>query len=39
VCVGVLVIGVLVFTAFCILCTVFCIVSFMYIYSYLFYLH
>jgi len=44
VCVGVLVICVLVFAVFCIVCTVFfvlfvlgfCIVSFMYIYSYLF---
>jgi hypothetical protein len=40
VCVGVLVICVLVFTAFCIVCTlVFCTVSFMYIYSYLFCLY
>ena len=40
VCVGVLVIYVLVFTVFCIVCTVFfCIVSFMYIYSYLFCLY
>jgi hypothetical protein len=34
-CVDVLVIRVLVFTVFCIVCTVFHIVSFMYIYSYL----
>jgi len=37
--VGVLVICVLVFSVFCIACTVFCIVSFMYIYSYLFCLY
>ena len=34
--VGVLVIRVLVFTVFCVVCTVFLVVSFMYIYSYLF---
>jgi hypothetical protein len=40
VCVGVLVTYVLVFTAFCIVCTeFFCIVPFMYIYSYLFCVH
>ena len=33
-CVGVMVIHVLVFTVFCIVCTVFFIVLFMYIYSY-----
>ena len=40
-CVGVFVISVLVFTVFCIVRTVFffCIVSFMYIYSYLFCLY
>jgi len=39
-CVGVLVICVRVFTVFCIVCTVFFgIVSFMYIYSYLFCLY
>ena len=38
-CVGVLVICVLVFTVFCIACTVFGVVSFMYIYSYLFCLY
>ena len=39
-CVVVLVICVLVFSVFCIVCTVFfCIVSFMYIYSYLFCLY
>ena len=36
VCVGVLAIRVLVFTVFCIVCNVFFIVSFMYMYSYLF---
>ena len=40
VCVGVLVICILVFTVFCMVCTVFfCIVSFMCIYSYLFFLY
>jgi len=40
VCVGVLVICILVFTVSCVVCTVFfCIVSFMYIYSYLFCLY
>ena len=34
-CVGVLVICALVFSVFSTVCTVFCIVSFMYIYSYL----
>jgi len=38
-CVGVLVKCVLVFTVFCIVCTVFFIVSFMYVYSYLFCLY
>ena len=38
-CAGVLVIRVLLFTVFCIVCTVFYIASFMYIYSYLFYLY
>ena len=38
-CEGVLVICVLVFTVFCIVCTVFFIVSFMYIYFYLFCLY
>ena len=39
-CVGVLVICVLVFTVFCVVCTVFlCIVSFMCIYFYLFSLY
>ena len=37
--VGVLVISVLVFTVFCIVCTVFWFVSFMYIYSHLFCLY
>jgi hypothetical protein len=37
--VGVLVLCVLVFTEYSIVCTVFCIVSFMYIYSYLFRLY
>ena len=37
--VGILVICVLVFTVFCTFCTVLCIVSFMYIYSYLFCLY
>jgi len=35
-CVGVLVICVLVFTVFCIVCTVLYLVSFMYVYSYFF---
>ena len=39
VCVGVLVICVLTFTVFRIACTIFCIVLFMYIYSYLFCLY
>ena len=38
-CVGVLVIRVLVFTVLGIICTVFCIVPFMYIYSYMFCLY
>jgi len=38
-CVGVLVICVFVFTMFCTVCTVFFIVSFMYMYSYLFCLY
>ena len=38
-CVSVLVICVLVFTVFCSFCTFFCIVPFMYIYSYLFCLY
>jgi hypothetical protein len=38
-CVGVLVIRLLLFTVFCINSTVFYTVSFMYVYSYLFYLY